>query len=291
MPLSEGLLTIRHSTNKLLNKNDLYAVTLKCGLGRSGSLEDWNPFVATNLVTSHIVAITNARLSQPELPSNTRAAVTVFSIAGDAKARKIFLNKNCKTQFLISGRESLFIAATANQATTNQPGPLTRVLYEAIQVAIPILPLIKGTSLASTMVTDIGKTRDPLTKMFAELDKGRTYTKSDDLYQGDNFITTPYSKVKINVSKVKSLLDPGNDDFLKIFEDAIDAAETPLALGSATTPGQKCGEFANSLKGRNFSPPDIAYALILISQAANLNPLNTIECLSKRICAYGACQK
>jgi hypothetical protein len=282
MPLDDRLMTITHSTKNKMNTDDMYSVTVTCNVGSFKTNVDWNPFLSKNLATSHIVALTNTRLSQQDLPSNARANITVFSVSGDDKSRKVFLNKNCKTEFLVSGREQIFLAATANQVTTNAPGPFTRLVFEAIQVAIPILPLIQNTALTSTMLGDISKTQDPLNKMFAELDRGRTYTKSDDIFLGHNRIFTPYSAVDVYVSKVKSVLDPGNKDFLKIYEDATDAAEPALALSGAATPSQKCGEFANGLRSRNFSPPDIAYALILISQAANLTKINTLDCLGSR---------
>lgn len=284
MPEDRRLMSISHSSRTAMNKGDMYGVTIQCSVSDVTNNVGWNPFVAENLVTSHVVALTTSKLAQADLPTadKSRATITVFSAAGDDRSRKVFLNKNCKSSFLVSGREALFLAATANQTTTNTPGPLTRVIYEAIQVAIPILPLIKGTALASTIVGDVAKTEDPLKKVIAELDKGRTYTKSDDLFVGDNIIRTPYSRVNVRVSKIKSLLDPSNADFLKIFEDATDAAQASMALSSAATPSQKCGEFSTGLKGRNFSSPDIAYALVLASQAANLTRSNTLECMSSR---------
>ena len=278
------MLTIRHETRTRMNKEDLYSVTVTCGVNDIANPVDWNPFVAKNLVTSHVIALTTSKLAQTDMPAadKTRATITVFSIAGDDQSRKVFLNKNCKSSFLVSGRENLFLAATANQTTTNKPGPLTRLVYEAIQVAIPILPLIKGTALASTIVSDVAKTEDPLKKVISELDKGRTYTKADDIFIGNNVIRTPYSRVIVRVSKIRSLLDPTNADFLKIFEDATDAAQASLALSGAAAPSQKCGEFASGLKGRNFSPPDIAYALVLVSQAANLTQKNTLDCMSEK---------
>ncbi len=282
MPLDDRLMSIRHSTTKPMNKDDLYGVTVTCAVGSYAGYVDWNPFVTKNLATSHIVALTGARLAQPDLPTNARATITVFSVSGDDKNKKVFLNKNCRTEFLISGRESIFLSATANQTTTNAPGPFTRILFQAIQVAVPILPLIQGTALASTILGDVAKTQDPLNKMFAELDKGRTFTKSDNLYLGNNIVVTPYSRVNVFISKVKSVLDPANKAFLKILEDATDAAEPGLALSSAANPSQKCGEFANGLRGRNFSPPDIAYSLVLISQAASLSKVNTLDCLGQR---------
>lgn len=283
MPLNNQMLTIRHSSSVKLNKSDLYAVTIDCHVDDVLSGSSWNPFVETNLVTSHMIALTTSRLAQADLPTpdKSRATITAFSVSGDDKSRKVFLNKHCRSTFLVSGRETLYLAATANQATTNTPGPVTRLIYSAIQVAIPILPLIQGTSLVSTIVGDVAKTQDPLKTVIAELDKGRTFTKSDDLYVGNNVIRTPYSRVVVSISKVKSLLDKGNEDFLKIFEDATDAAETALALNS---PGvnfnTKCGEFAASLKGRNFSPTDIAYALVLVTQAAHLSRNSTLECMT-----------
>jgi hypothetical protein len=284
MPQDERMLSIRHSSNVKLNKTDLYAVTITCHVNDLLHNVDWNPFVEANLVTSHMIALTTTRLAQADLPTpdKSRATITAFSVSGDNKSRKVFLNKECRSTFLVSGRETLFLAATANQTTTNTPGPVTRLIYEAIQVAIPILPLIKGTALASTIVTNAGKTQDPLKAVITELDKGRTFTKSDNLYVGNNVIRTPYSRVVVNISKIKSLLDKGNDDFLTIFEDATDAAETSLSLNTASNLSVKCGEFAAGLKGRNFSPSDIAYALVLVTQAANLSRDSTLDCMSSR---------
>jgi hypothetical protein len=285
MPQDERMLSIQHSSDVKLNKSDLYAVTITCNIDGVLNNVDWNPFVQSNLVTSHMIALTTSKLGQADLPTpdKSRATITAFSVSGDDKSRKVFLNKRCRSTFLVSGRETLFLAATANQATTNTPGPVTRLIYEAIQVAIPILPLIQGTSLVGTIIGDTGKTQDPLKTVIAELDKGRTFTKSDDLYVGNNVVRTPYSRVVVNISKIKSLLDRSNEDFLKIFEDATDAAETALALNAAgANLNTKCGEFSAGLKGRNFAPPDIAYALVSVTQAASLSRNNTLECMSSR---------
>lgn len=285
MPQNDSLLYITHSSKTKLNKGDLYAVTITCSVKNTLPNGSWNPFVQKNLVTSHLVALTTTKLSQPDLPTpdKSRATLTVFSVSGDDKSRKVFLNENCASSFLVSGRETLFIAATASQATTNTPGALTRLIYEAIQVAVPILPLIQGTALVGTMAGDIAKTQDPLNKVVSELDKGRTYTKGDDLFIGDNVIRTPYSRVIVNVSKIKSLLDPGNGDFLRIYEDGTDASEATLALSTASANLiQKCKDFASGLKGRNFSPSDIAYGLVLVSQAASLDREKTLDCMTSR---------
>ena len=272
-----------------MNKPDMYGVTITCDVNNNIQEVSWNPFVNSSLVTSHIVALTTSRLAQADLPTpdKSRATITVFSVSGDDKNRKSFLNKNCRSEFLISGRENIYLAATANQTTTNSPGVVTRLVYEAIQIAIPILPLIKGTALAATIIGDVAKTEDPLKKMFMELDKGRTYTKSDDLFIGDNVITTPYSKVNVRISKIRSILDPSNGAFLKIFEDATDTAGPSLGLSGAPDPTAKCKDFATGLRGRNFAPADIAYALVSVSQAASLEKVPTLDCLGSKYALLG----
>lgn len=284
MPDTDKLQSISHSTHTPLNKGDMYAATIICSVDDKFDGPEWNPFVSTNLVTSHIVALTTSRLAKQDLPTpdKSRASITVFSVAGDDKSKNVFLNKNCRTEFLISGRETLFVATTANQATTNSPGVVTNLIYQVIQVAIPILPLIKGTALATTILTDVAKTEDPLKKVFTELDKGLTVTKSDDLFLGDNIVTTPYSRVNIRINKVKSLLGPAYSDYLKVFEDATDAAEANLQLDSAGDPKKKCEDFATGLRGRNFAASDIAYALVSVSQAASLDKKKTLDCIGAK---------
>lgn len=264
---------------RLPNPDELYKVDLSCASIGSPGLIDWGPFVQTSVTTSHIVALTPTRLSSSQLPSDAKAAVTVFSVSGDKKSRSIFKNEKCDTSFAVSGRDKLFIAATANKTDTNQPGPLAAGVAGLIQVALPILPLFAGVGPATNVLKAASQANDPLTKLYSQLDRGNTVTQSQPLYQGVNTVRTPYSTVKVSLSKIKSVTqDP---DLIGPYENIVKDAYTTLKIADKAVGdlAESCRRFDALMRDRNLSPDDISYGLVLLTLLSGFDQTKTLTCM------------
>jgi hypothetical protein len=272
---------ITHESKRPLNADDLYEVTVTCNRVNLPQHPDWQPFVQQTLATSHIIALTDKKLASAELPKDGRALITVFSLAGNRPNRQKFINDTCSTNFLLSGRETLYLGATANRTEANAPGPVTSLIFRLIQVAVPVLPLFKASQVARTILGDVSQTEDPLKKLFSELDNGETITISEPLTQGKNLIETRYSRVTVSVDKIKSVIDIGA--LLQPFENSMKEAKANLNLDAAADDAvkQKCLAFANGLRDRNLSSRDISYGLVLIVELSGLNQTKTLSCMGK----------
>jgi hypothetical protein len=273
-------LKIRHETKKKLIPTELYKVNLTCDQVHIKGLRDWQPFIQTTLATSHIVALTTTKLSSSDLPKDARASVTVFSVAGDRKNRQIFLNDNCSVDFAISGRDHLFIAATANQTSSNQPGPLAAGISSLISVALPIFPLFKGLALAANVLTDVSKSEGATKDLFSQLDQGMTVTVADDLFQDRNWIETPYSRVTVKISKIKSVVE--DDDLRDPYETTVKDAKATMKLDTLpdATLEQGCNQFINLMRDRNLSTKDISYGLVMLTRLYGFDKPKTLTCMT-----------
>ena len=80
-------------------------------------------FNRTDVVTNHFIALTNKALTGDALPIDARVLIPVYSVGTANANQSNFTNKACNTSFFISGREPLFIAATANQTKAIRPAP------------------------------------------------------------------------------------------------------------------------------------------------------------------------
>ncbi len=284
----DHLLTITSPKGKKpQNGDELYKVNLQCETIRTPGLIDWGPFVETSVATSHIIALTPTKLSSSQLPTDAKAAVTVFSVSGDKKSRNVFLNDNCGARFAVSGRDKLFISASANKTSTNQPGPVSSLVGSLIQVALPILPLFSGVGAATTVLKGVSATSDPLKSLYGQLDLGNTVTTSKQLYQGDNVVRTPYSTVVVNLSKIKSVIqDP---DLIGPFENIVKDAYTTLQLSNvdAAALAQGCRRFDALMRDRNLSPDDISYGLVLLTQLYGFDQTKTLTCMGKDLALSG----
>lgn len=278
----DKLLRISNKGAKKLNENELYKVNLTCGrVKKPSNLSDWKPFIQTTVATSHVVALTSTQLASSELPKDGKAYVTVFAVSGDQTKRQVFLNDRCEAHFAISGRDTLWLDATANQTSTNQPGPLTSGIISLIQVAIPILPLFKGLTAAATIFGDVTKSEDASKNLFSELNKGITVTQSKPVYQGDNIVLTPYSQVTVQVAKIKSVSD--DPDLRGAYENSVKDAKATLKLDnlSADLLEQGCNQFTALMQDRNLSTQDIAYGLVMLTQLSGFGRDKTLTCMGK----------
>ncbi|MBI1308961.1 MAG: hypothetical protein GC129_03740 [Proteobacteria bacterium] len=281
---NQKLLSIK-PRGKALVKDALYIVDLRCGPVRYDSVNNpWGLFVEKNRVTSHIVAITKQRLSSKELPKDARAAVTVFSVTDGVQTKDTFINKGCRNTFVLSGRDPVFLAATANQTSTNKPGPVTNILFGLVKIALSVGPLFHGTTFESHWQNEFKAASDnqpTVGNIFTQFDRGETVTESSDLFEGKTTVNTPYSTVTVTISRIKSLVELGNDRFTSDFEATVEGAKAQLKLDTLTGAAlaSQCGGFAADLLARNLGATDVAYALGYASSLFALDRDKTLTCV------------
>lgn len=282
---NDKLLTIRKPRGAPLVKDALYIVDLSCKAVRYDPVNNaWGLFVEKNRVTSHIIALTKQRLASNELPKDARAAVTVFSVTDGVKNKNNFINNNCQSRLILSGRDPIYLAATANQMDTNKPGPVTNVIFSLVKIFGSIGPLFHGTTFESHWQGELKAAQDnepSLGNILSQLDRGETVTQAEDLYEGKTTITTPYSTVDVVISRIKSLVELENDRFTSDFEAAVEAAKPQLKLDtvSGDALASQCGQFAADMRARNLATNDIAYALGYATNLFALDREKTLTCL------------
>lgn len=281
---NQGLLSVKPQ-GKALVKDALYVVDLQCGPVRYDSVNNpWGLFVEKNRVTSHIVAITKQRLNSKELPKDARAAVTVFSVADGVQTKDTFINKGCRNTFVLSGRDPVYLAATANQTDTNKPGPVTNILFGLVKIALSVGPLFQGTTFESHWQGEIkaaGDNQPTVSNIMTQFDRGETVTEASDLFEGKTTVKTPYSTVTVTISRIKSLVELGNDRFTSDFEATIEDAKAKLKLDTLTGAAlaSQCASFAADLLARNLSAADVSYALAYASNLFALDRDNALTCI------------
>lgn len=279
------LLTIRVPQKAVLVKDALYTVNLTCNRVAYNTVNNpWGLFVNKQRTTSHIIAITNQRLASNQLPSDARATVAVYSVSDGTQNSNTFINDGCNISFVLSGKDSAFLAATTNQSDTNTPGVLTNAIFDFVKLTLSVVPLFTGTTFASHWAPSFNQAvadQPTLANIFTQLDKGNTVTKAADLYEGKTTITTPYSSVDIVISRIKSLIDLHNDRFTSDFEKVVETAKPNLKLDTLSGDGldSQCAGFAGDLLSRNFSTTDVAYALAYATLLFGLDKEKTLTCL------------
>jgi hypothetical protein len=243
-------------------------------------------FNRADVVTTHVIAITNKALTGEALPTDAKVLIPVYSV-GTAKANQSdFTNKACNQSFFVSGREPLFIAATVNQTQTNTPSIFSNLLYQGIKLFNPIAPLFAGVTAVSALqpvLNGIAATQDPLKQMFAQFDAKGTQTYSSPLYVGETNIRAPYSRTTVTVKEVPSIIQTDNGRFIVSYEDLWGGFSDELKPATADEAAAKklCAHDANLMLLRTFPTYDVAYGLTLISRTAPLDTGPTLACLGK----------
>lgn len=292
-------LAINAKSKNLLFKDSLYVVDLQCNGVRYQSKNDpWAIFVEKTRATSHIIAITDRQIGDKELPKDGRAYITVYSITDGARNKSTFINQSCSQPFVLSGRQNVWLSATALQGDTNKPSVLTSFLYSVVHIALSVGPAIKDWTRFNNDWKDplkgVNDTDDDIKSIIALLDKVEVSTKSDPLRQEKTEITTPYSSVTANVYRIESIVRHGikrfrknhADPLLDDFKKAVEAMHGQVKLGDVALANlpTKCAAYAESLKALNFSTDDIAFALsyILVQSGVSIDRDKTIACLGRK---------
>jgi hypothetical protein len=263
----------------------LYQVDVTCNTTQLLPAANRGIFNRSDVVTSHVVAITNKALTGPALPTDAKVLIPIYSVSTAQANQSNFTNDACNQSFFVSGAERLFIAATANQTRTNSPSGLSKMLYTGLKLFNPIAPLFAGAEAVAAVqpiLNGIASTQAPLQEMFSHFDAAGTQTFSGRVFVGETNVRTEYSRTTIKVQEVPSIVQTANGRFIVSFEESLkgysDELEKVTDEGGAKA---KCDKDANLLLQRNFPGYDAAYGLTLVTRTAGLSPEWTLACLGK----------
>lgn len=262
----------------------LYQVDVKCEPTQLLPAAHKGIFNRTDLVTSHVIAITGKALTGQELPTDAKVLIPVYSVSTDNANRSDFVNKTCTRSFFVSGSDPLFITATANQTQTNKPSILSNLLYTGIKLFNPIAPLFAGATAAALtpVLNGIAATQAPLKEMFSQFDAKGTQTYSYPVYLGETNIRTQYSRISLTLKKIPSIVKTDNGNFIVSFEGTLtgyrDEVRVPTLDVKAVT--ADCRSYAGQLIAKNFAADDVAYGLSYVTQTAGLDKEKSVACIS-----------
>jgi len=264
----------------------LYRVDVTCNSTQILPAASKGIFNRTDVVTTHVIAITGKALTGDALPTDAKVLIPVYSVSTANASQSNFTNKACNTSFFVSGREPLFIAATANQTQTHTPSVISNLLYQGIKIFNPIAPLVAGATAVAALtpvLNGIAATQEPLQKMFSQFDSKGTQTYSAPLYVGETNIRTPYSRTTVTVKEVPSIIKTDNGKFIVSFEDLWGGFSDELKPATTDEAAAKkmCAHDASLMLLRAFPSDDVAYGLTLISRTAPLDPGPTLACLGR----------
>lgn len=244
-------------------------------------------FNRTDVVTNHFIALTNKALTGDALPIDARVLIPVYSVGTANANQSNFTNKACNTSFFISGREPLFIAATANQTKANTPSAISNLIFQGIKIFNPIAPLFAGATAVTALtpvLNGLAATQEPLKQLFAQFDSKGTQTYSAPVYVGETNIRTPYSRTTVTVKEVPSILKTENGKFIISFEDTLKgySDEVRVVTLNAEAVAANCRSYSGQLVSKNFPAYDVAYGLSYVTQTAGLDKKKAVPCLGKQ---------
>ena len=279
-----GIISPRDAVKPDVRK--LYRVDVTCNSTRILPAPREGIFNRSDVVTTHLIAITGKALTGQELPTDAKVLIPVYSVSTAKANQSDFTNKACNQSFFISGREPLFIAATANQTRTNTPGVISNLLYSGIKLFNPIAPLFAGATAMAALqpiLNGIAATQEPLKQMFSQFDSKGTQTYSAEVYVGETNVRTPYSRTTVTVTPILSIIKTNNGNFIVAFEDALkgfyEEARAPALSVDAVA--ADCRSYGGQLQAKSFPADDIAYGLSYITRTAGLDKAKLVACLGK----------
>ncbi len=266
-----------------LDVRTLYRVDVTCNSTKLLPAAHSGIFSRTDLVTSHLVAITDQALTGTTLPTQAKALIPVYSVSTANANQANFTNRACNTSFFITGKEALFIAASTNKATSTTPSLITNLFFAGLKVFNPISPLLVGTEAAALLkpsLDAVGATQGPLKDLFAQFNKGTTQTISTPVFVGEQNIRTEYSRTRIIVTPIASVVQTDEPSFVVAYENSLTGPSDELAKGAAEDAARDlCKRDGNQLLSRNFPAYDVAYGLTYITRTSGISKEKSVACL------------
>ena len=169
--------------------------------------------------------------------------------------------------------------AYANYSTENQPGVLLSLGYAIAGLFIPPLwAMFNGNVSGPTkdQLTGVSNTKDPLKKVLSALNREENYPVSVNLRPGDYEIKTAFSRVKINIKYVPSIIRDGGPTAMKFFRKQIDTSPHKIDGNNLGL----CTQLATDLLALGFSKQDdIPYALAYKGIRSGLTAGQASTCL------------
>lgn len=280
-----------------LQKDYLYIVDAFCEqVTATDANSSWSVFKQTDVVTSHTIALTEDRLSSADFPTKAKEIIPVFSVSGARADKRIFINSECRSTFPLSGRDTLYLAVTANRTVTNTPGTLVNFIYKGIRVLNPFGSLFSNFSAVKPAVDAVQASEQPLKDLLVASNSGNTYTEPFDLYEGKTTVISPFSRVYIKIFRINSIVkqretayrekDKGiqraYDEILTEFEESMN---DHIAEVKKTTTDEdfekKCSSWSVDMVNQNLNSFDISYGLAYVTRLSSLTARQSILCLGR----------
>lgn len=263
--------------HRALDDHTLYEVKFTCHPGSglsadSASVLDRvvNWFAHQNESANHYLIISND-VAQPDpsaqgkikLPAKAVFILPVFSIKNDSVISNI---KSCPDSIYVEGSQKLYLIPTISWSSEYTEGPALAGLYQATKLISPIWSIFNPESIPAAIaskITNAQATEAPIKDILTKMNKDKDYGESVRLKQGRYVITTRYSTVTMQVSRLSSVVKAPSSDLRRDFRDALDAAPQKI---SATDNYKACDEIATTLADEGFSEKeDIPYALTYLA--------------------------
>lgn len=277
-----------------LKDHNLYEVKFTCAPSAAISpdgdkLKDWvdgtiDAFIHHNESANHYIIIGNdpatpdpSDQGKVKLPDKAISIMPIFSI----KDRSMVNNFGvCPKSIYVQATQRVYFIPTVAWSSSYTEGAALAGLYEATKLISPIWSIFNPAAIPAAIATKISNaqaTEDPIKNILGKLNLDQNYGEAQRLRTGTFVITTKYSTVTLQVTKISSIIKAGPDELRQDFRAQLDAAPQKL---TATGFEDTCNQIAANLLWSGFSKDeDIPYALTYLARVPLATKLDIIHCL------------
>jgi hypothetical protein len=216
-----------------LKVNGLYAIEARCSKSadfpppQKGGIFPSQSFTASHAVLATTSGLTaTADLSKP--PQNLVSLALPFAVNNASTAGSQVDNRqDCDTNYLIKGPSPLFLTPTFSVSTTTNPGAIAAAFQDVVTIATSLAPVVTGTPLKPNITKALGDVQGalpPLQNLFALLFPSTASTEQSTypLQVGTTIVDTYYSRLRLTVCPVASIIADKNQEYFNDFNKTID---------------------------------------------------------------------
>jgi hypothetical protein len=275
-----------------ISRNALYRIDISCE--RVGRLlpPARGIFSSETDIAAHTIALVKGAFLGTSIPAvaDTLFLYPIYAVTSGETNRSLVdsVRDKCRRTFFVSGRDLPSVVATWTfQASTN-PSTLTKVLLAIASAIVPLAPLFGGGvgPIATTKLGPVVADQQPLTTLLSIMNVSNTTLSSKFLVESSQptVITTPLARVSLLVTRIKSLQDKGNEQYLNVFEKTFDALSVAISKPTdLSLMQQTCAAVAQGLSfDQNLNVEDVAYAMSHAVVLAGFDKPKIVQCLGGR---------
>lgn len=269
------------STTNTRDENKLYRIHVTCSVSTAPN-PNWGVFYHEVETGAHSIAFINSGYptSFAALASSDFVnLIPLYSFVGGSSAREIQRQIVCPRTFIMSGRDFVYLSATAKYGYATESTILTRGLFAIASVVLPLGPLFTQ-NVADHMKNDWAGLPNSVKAYNDFISTASTagLTLGDELKPGKYVITTAFSRVVITVSPTTSILDQ-QDRLIRLNFDSIVVRDAVKAISASQNMRQTCNQIARSLELKNLASKDIHYVLANSLHLAGVSTSSVVGCL------------